>query len=203
MLIEVWQLNGPKGGRLVVSKRIIKVLCIVKQHYQTKHWACFEEKVNPSWGLSFPFCRLLLESVKEHPPECQEDPVFWTESCIKKILSMLLILSVSGFNILSDQFAVHTAYIISFFFVIAFVCWTFMLFTTDLLDSFSYTSLTKMLPTQFDSLSRCCYRSPCYPAYSSWPSSTFFSPSHTFSYLPCITFAQNSLSLSHVVLDFV
>lgn len=43
-------MNGPKRGRLVVSesKRIIKMLCIVKQHYQTKHRACIEEKVNPS-----------------------------------------------------------------------------------------------------------------------------------------------------------
>lgn len=87
----------------------------MKQHYQTKHRACIEEKVNPSWGLSFHFCRLLVESVKEHPPECQEDPVFWTESCTEKILSVLFLLSVSGFNILADQYAVHTAYIISFF----------------------------------------------------------------------------------------
>lgn len=56
--------------------------------------------------------------------------------------------------------------------------------------SFPHTSLTLMLPTQFNSLSRSCYRSPCHPAYSSWPSSTLFSPSSTFSSLPCISFAQ-------------
>lgn len=67
---------------------------------------------------------------------------------------------------------------------------------------FSHTSLTLMLPTQFDSLSRYCYRSQCHPAHSIWPSFTFFPHSSTYFSIPSY-FCTISLSLTHFLILFL
>lgn len=64
-----------------------------------------------------------------------------------------------------------------------------------------YSSLTPMFPTQFDSLSRSFHRSPCRPAHSIWPSSTFFSHSSTLS-SSLSYFCSFSVSLMHFLVLF-